>query len=138
MLGAITEANRLMPDICIALDVTFATQPGVGDASFKMGDGASLSLGPNFHPALYDTMIESAEKYGYTIHPEVTPGNSGTDAWAIQIALEGIPAALIGIPIRNMHSTAETVDIKDLERTARWLAEFMGDLAPDYSVVWSD
>ncbi|MFN8421333.1 MAG: M20/M25/M40 family metallo-hydrolase [Anaerolineae bacterium] len=137
-IGAISEANRLLPDLAVALDVTFATQPGVHDSSFELGGGPTLGLGPNFHPVLYDAMMKAADQADITVTAEITPGHSGTDAWPLQTAWEGIPTALIGIAVRNMHSTVETVDIKDIERSARWLAEFICGLAPDYSVVWDD
>lgn len=137
-MGAISEGNRLMPDLAIALDVTFAIQPGVTDSPFAMGGGPTLGLGPNFHPALYEAIMKAATDAGITLSPEITPGHSGTDAWALQTAWEGIPTALIGIPIRNMHSTVETVDLQDIERSARLLTEFICTLAPDFSVVWDD
>ena len=59
---------------------------------------------------------------------EPVPGRSGTDAWAIQITREGIPTALLGIPLRNMHTSVETVSLKDVERTGRLMAGFIGKL----------
>ena len=56
------------------------------------------------------------------------PGNSGTDAWAIQVAQEGIPTGLLSVPIRYMHSAVETVALDDLDRTARLLAAFIARL----------
>jgi tetrahedral aminopeptidase len=40
----------------------------------------------------------------------------------------GIPTGLLSIPIRNMHTPAETVVLKDIERTARLLASFVAGL----------
>jgi endoglucanase len=138
LYGAVVEGHDLFPDLAIALDVTFGDQSGGGDPTFKLGDGPTLGIGPNFHPALYDSMMALAEKLDITVHPEATPGHSGTDAWEIQIVREGVPSALIGLPSRNMHTPIETVDLKDMERTARWLAEFIVSLTPDYmdTIVW--
>lgn len=138
LYGAAVEGHDLFPDLAIALDVTFGDQSGGGDPTFKLGDGPTLGIGPNFHPALYDSMTALAEKLDITVHPEATPGHSGTDAWEIQIVREGVPSALIGLPSRNMHTSVEIVDLKDMERTARWLAEFIVSLTPDYmdTIVW--
>jgi putative aminopeptidase FrvX len=56
------------------------------------------------------------------------PGRSGTDAWAIQVTREGIPTALLSIPLRYMHTSVETLSLKDVERTGRLMAGFVGRL----------
>lgn len=138
LLGAEIGAKHLMPDVAIALDVTFGDQPGGGSPTFKLGAGPTLGIGPNFHPALYDALQKTAERLELTFHPEIAPGHSGTDAWPIQVAREGIPSALIGLATNNMHTTVETVEIKDIERIGRWLAEFVAELPADFltSLVW--
>ncbi len=136
--GARVEAYRLQPDIAIALDVTFGTQPGVSDGAFKLGGGPTLGLGVNFHPALYDAINGAAERLEMTLQPEPLPGSSGTDAWPIQVSRDGIPTALLSPPIRNMHSPVETVDPKDVERTGRLLAEFIAGIDAEFlaTIVW--
>lgn len=136
--GAMTEAYRLQPDIAIALDVTFGTQPGVSGGDYAVGGGPALSLGANFHPVLYEAINAAAERIEMTLHPDPLPAHSGTDAWPIQISQNGIPSALLNIPIRNMHSSVETVDVKDIERAGRVLAEFIAGLTPEFlaTIVW--
>ena len=70
---------------------------------------------------------------------EPVPGRSGTDAWAIQVAREGIPTALLGIPIRYMHQPVETLDLRDVERAGRLLAAFVDSLGPGFldDLAWS-
>lgn len=141
LYGARTAAYQIRPDIAIALDVTFAPQPGVnGDDTCEMDGGPALGLGPNIHPKLYDKLKETARYYEIKTQDEVLPGNSGTDAWAIQVALEGIPTALLGVPIRNMHSPVETVDLRDIERTGRLLAHFIAGLDAEFlaAIAWGE
>ena len=38
---------------------------------------------------------------------ETMPRHSGTDAYAMQVAAEGIPTMVIGIPLRYMHTPVE-------------------------------
>ncbi|MFZ4812961.1 MAG: M20/M25/M40 family metallo-hydrolase [Phototrophicaceae bacterium] len=131
--GAATAAHHIAPDIAIALDVTFGTQPGNnGSDTYELGSGATLSMGPNFHPKLFAAIKQSAQALEMTISEEVLTGNSGTDAWAIQVAQVGIPTALIGIPLRNMHSPVETLDLRDIERAGRLLAHFIATLDADF------
>ncbi len=139
LMGATTAAYHIQPDIAIALDVTFATQPGVdGDISRDMGGGPVLSFGPNFHPKLVEQIRKTAKQHEIKIQEDILPGNSGTDAWAIQVSREGVPTALLSIPIRNMHSPIETLDLSDIERTGRLLAHFITELNADFlqTIAW--
>ena len=131
--GAQTVAYHVHPHVAIAIDATFAQQPGIsGDEYPKLGDSPVIDMGPNFHPVLFDSIVEAAKRLELNAFEQVSPGRSGTDAWAIQISHEGIPTALLNIPARNMHSTVETVSLKDIDRTGRVMGEFIAGLSPDY------
>lgn len=141
LLGATTAAHHINPDIAIALDVTFADQPGVGENSAgEMNKGAVIGIGPNFHIKLSEQIEKTAKYHEIKVQHEALPGRSGTDAWAIQVSREGVPTALLSIPIRNMHSPVETVDLGDIERTGRLLAHFIAGLDADFMGVidWDD
>jgi endoglucanase len=131
--GATSAAYRIAPDIAVALDVTFARQPGVeADVSVDLGGGPALGVGPNLHTRLTEALRSTAKAQEIKLQDEIIPGNSGTDAWAIQVAREGIPTGLISIPIRNMHTPVETVDLRDIERAGRLLANFIARLDADF------
>jgi endoglucanase len=127
--GAVTSTFGVQPSVGIALDVTFARQPGAGDEETVEWDkGPAIALGPNMHPTLHERLVQTAKSSEIPYVIEVLPGNSGTDAWAMQVTQAGIPTGLLSIPIRNMHTPAETVVLKDIERTARLLASFVAGL----------
>jgi putative aminopeptidase FrvX len=127
--GAITSAYGLSPDAAIAIDATFGNQPGVSEAkTLKMGQGPAIGFGPNIHPKLHQTLVEVAKELEIPYQVEPVPGRSGTDAWAIQVTREGIPTALLSIPLRYMHTSVETLSLKDVERTGRLMAGFIGRL----------
>ncbi len=139
--GAQTAAYAIQPDIAIALDVGFGEQPGInGDDAFPLGEGPSIALGANIHPRLYDKLLEVADAFEIKYHVEPIPSRTGTDAWAIQVAREGVPTALLSIPLRNMHSPVETIDIRDIERTGRLLAHFITALDVDFlgAIAWNE
>lgn len=141
LLGAATAAYHINPDIAIALDVGFAEQPGISsDESLEMGGGPAIALGPNFHPKLHSKLTELADRYEIKWQLDVIPGRSGTDAWAIQVAREGVPSALLSLPLRNMHSPVETLDLRDIERAGRLLAQFIASLDADFmsSLTWDE
>ena len=138
-LGAYTSAFELHPQIAIAVDTAFAKGPGANDwQAIPMGQGVGLGIGPNMHPFLHEKLKELAERLEIPWSLDVMPADSGTDAFALQITAEGIPTALLEIPIRYMHTPVEAVAVKDIQRTGRLLAEFVASLAPDFAdtIVW--
>ncbi|PZN07820.1 M42 family peptidase [Thermaerobacter sp. FW80] len=121
--GAATSAYGLEPTLAVAVDVTFGDQPGIPDGkTVALGQGAAIAQGANVHPRVLAALREAATAEGIATQPEPIPGSSGTDAWAIQIAREGIPTALVSVPLRHMHSPAEVVDLGDVREAARLLA----------------
>jgi endoglucanase len=139
--GAATSAFDLHPDLAIAIDVTFAKSPGAdGWETFPLGRGPALGWGANLHPFLYKKFKELAEKLEIPVAMDVVPAHSGTDAHAIQVAREGIPTMLLGIPLRYMHTPVEVIAVKDLQRVGRLLAEFISGLEPDFlsQIVWDE
>lgn len=137
--GALTSAYGLAPTIAVAIDVTFGHQPGLPEAeTVKMGQGPSIALGPNIHPKIFDGLVTAAKAMELSHQIEPLSGASGTDAWAIQVCREGIPTGLLGIPLRYMHTSVETVVLKDIERTGRLLAGFIARLDDDFldALTW--
>ncbi len=127
--GAVTAAYGLVPDLAVAIDVTFGQSPGLNPPEvFKVGGGPVITMGPNFHPALVRRFEDAAAADRFTVQREADPAAGGTDAWAIQVAREGIPSALLSIPLRYMHTTVEMLNIEDLNNTGRLLASFARSL----------
>jgi endoglucanase len=130
--GALTSPFDIRPDIAIVVDVCFAKSQDSNDwRSLPFGEGVGLGYGPNIHPALYDAFEKKAKALEIPYNKDLMPKMSGTDAMAVQIVAEGIPCAILGIPLRYMHTPVETVSLKDIRRTGRLMAEFIADLAPD-------
>jgi len=139
--GAATSAFDLHPDLAVAVDVTFARGPGAGDwQTFPMGKGLTLGWGANLHPFLYKNFKELADKLEIPVAMEITPTHSGTDAYSIQVAREGIPTMVLGIPLRYMHTPVELVAVRDMQRVGRLLSEFISGLEDDFSskIVWDE
>ncbi|MCD6520470.1 MAG: M42 family metallopeptidase [Anaerolineae bacterium] len=132
--GATVGAYGIAPDIAIAVDVGFGRQPGVEEKeSIVMDGGPAIAKGPNIHPVMHQTLVEVAKRYELKHQLEIIPGASGTDAWAIQVTREGIPSALLSIPLRYMHTSVETVCIRDIERTGRLMALFISQLDESFA-----
>ena len=121
--GATTGAFGVAPDLGIAIDVGFGKQPGVPEDRAEIpGKGPTMVIGPNIHPALFKHFKDTAKLHEIPVQESVEPGGTGTDANAIQITREGIPTMLFSVPIRNMHTPVETLNLKDLRRCGRLMA----------------
>lgn len=130
--GALTSAFALRPSLAVAVDVTWARAPGLPEhRTFPLGDGPTNAWGPNIHPGVHKALQEAAERVEVPLTNEPLPGHSGTDAFALQIAGEGIPTGVLGIPLLNMHTPVEIVSMTDIRRTGRLLAEFVAGLTPE-------
>lgn len=127
--GATTSTYGIVPDIGIAIDVGFGKQPGVSERdAIELDKGPALTIGPNIHPAMWSELKRVADTFEIPVQVEVDPRPTGTDARAIQVTREGIPTALLSIPLRNMHTPIETLATKDLARTGRLMAQFIAGL----------
>lgn len=124
--GAKMASFNENPDIGIAIDVTFdGGKFGDSDRENKLGGGPVICVGPNVHPKLRKELIELSKEYNIPYQVEVEPGNTGTDAWDIQVAKEGIPSLLISIPIKYMHTSVEIVNMDDIKNTGRLIAKLI-------------
>ncbi len=137
--GAKTSAFGVEPDVGVAVDVGFASDvPGESKkktADIKLGGGPILTRGANINPHVFDRLTAAADAKKIPYQLEATPGGTGTDANAMQLTRSGVATALISIPSRYMHTPVEVVDLKDLENSAKLLAEFICGLEPNASFI---
>lgn len=123
--GALMVTHRLRPDAAICLDVTHSTDtPGIDKSKFG---GTALRAGPTVthgtcnHPVLVERIMNVAEKKKIPLQHEASSNHSGTDTTAIYRVQEGVPSALVSLPLRYMHSVVEMVSLKDIEHTINLL-----------------
>jgi len=115
--GAITSAYGIQPDLGISVDVTrTGDTPEAYTMAVSLGGGPAVKVkdgGMLAHPAVKDLLIETAEESGIPYQLEVLAGGS-TDAMAIQVSREGVPAGCLSIPCRYVHTPSEMVDHNDV------------------------
>lgn len=128
-LGAIASAYRINPEIAIVLDATYGDMPGLDEyETYRLGGGPTLGIGPGYHARLRSRLLEAAAKEQIPCQDEWEPRPRGTDAAPIQLTRDGIPTALVSIPVRYMHTPGEVVATADVERAARLLVRFSLEL----------
>lgn len=126
--GAQIAAQRINPDVGIALDVT--TTGDVPDAvpmAVELGKGAAIKVkdsGMIAHAGLVKVMKQRAKEANIPHQLEVLTGGT-TDARPMQIANGGVAAGCISIPCRYVHSQSETVDADDVENCIKLLVEIL-------------
>ena len=127
--GAIMATYRLKPDVCVCLDVTHATDtPGLEAAkhgSVKLGGGPTLTHGTANHPLVVKRLSKLAADGKIPIQHEASSRTTGTDTDKIFHSREGVPSALVSLPLRCMHSVVETAHLDDIAHTIELLTAFV-------------
>lgn len=131
--GARVAAHMLRPEVAVALDVTYATDSSGGDAheagDHRLGGGPAIFRGPTVHPRVFELLVEAAQAESIE-HTVETGSTTATDADSVFASRAGIPAGVVSIPLRNMHSPIEIIELADLEACIRLLVAFARLLEP--------
>lgn len=124
-VGAIVSTNRVIPDFCVAVDVTHGRTPDVSkDQAFPLGGGPAIGVGPNITRWMSRRMKAKCEENNWPYNLEVMEGHTGTNGWHMQICQEGIATSVLSLPLKYMHTPIEVLDLEDMETTAKLLAAF--------------
>lgn len=122
--GAQLVAHRLRPDLAICIDVTHETNSPKMD-KLKQGDisfeGIVLTVSPQTNQKINKFIESVAKKNNIKIQYSVNGESTGTDTDSFAYSRSGIPAVLLSIPLRYMHTTVEMAKISVVEDTIRLL-----------------
>lgn len=125
--GATTMTNRIAPDIGIALDTGIAGDtPGIDpdSARGKLGAGPTIlmydaSMIP--HTGLRDLVLDTAEEHDIPLQVDVM-ARGGTDAGRMHLFGAGVPAIVLGVPVRYIHTHSAILHLDDFAQ----LIELLG------------
>lgn len=124
--GAGPAAFCTNPAASVSVDVSFAMAPSEkAEECGKLGDGPMIGVSPCLDWKLSEQLRQLAAAAEIPFQLECMAETTGTNADRIGVTAGGIPTALVSIPLRNMHTPVEVVDLDDVENTARLLAELM-------------
>ncbi|MBO4877698.1 MAG: M20/M25/M40 family metallo-hydrolase [Ruminococcus sp.] len=124
--GAAIGAYALDADIALAVDVSFATAPGEDpEKCGVLGKGPMIGISPSLSREVTNDLIDTAKTAGIPWQPEVMNGLTSTNADRYSVAREGAKTCTVSIPLRNMHTPAEVIDLTDVELTGRLIAEYI-------------
>lgn len=126
--GAAVGAYALQPDVALVVDVTHAKTPDGKEALTEGQKGAAIGVGPNLNRAVTRDLFRIAEERGIAHQTEPLPGDSGTNAAAIQIARQGVATGLVSLPLKYMHTPVETVWTADMEAIEALLTAYVEEM----------
>ncbi|HLR36846.1 MAG TPA: M42 family metallopeptidase [Chitinophagaceae bacterium] len=138
--GAEMISRRIKPDVAIVTDVTHdTTTPMINkkvEGDNSCGKGPVLSYAPAVHNLLLKSLRASADKNNISYQLQAANRITGTDTDAFAYSSDGIPSALISLPLRYMHTTVEMVSKKDVEATIDLMYHALLDIQPDMKLTY--
>ncbi len=134
--GAKTSAYSISPDVALAVDVSIAgDHPGITkkDSPIELGKGPAITVvdgsgrGLITHPRVLKWLKSTAKRYKIPVQMDVSEGGT-TDATAIHLTKEGVPAGVVSVPARYIHTPVEVVDLNDIKNTIELLSKAVLDI----------
>ncbi len=123
--GVAPAAFDLKPDYAVVIDVNLAHVPSTDKCeTVEMGEGISVSFSAITDGALTRRATELCEKKEIPYQRCAAPSSTGTNATCLSIVGHGIPVVDVGLPLKNMHTATEVIDLRD----ARTLADFVREI----------
>ena len=128
--GSAMIANRIHPNLAIATDVTHDTQSPLYNKK-KHGD-ISCGKGPviAYAPAVHHKVAN------FEIQNDFCAPSTGTDTDSFAYCQEGIPSALISLPLKYMHTTVEMVNANDLDSVIKLMYFTLKNITPDFNTSY--
>ena len=120
--GIAPAAFNLKPDYAVVIDVNLASVPGAERSeTVDMSEGISIAISAITDKKLTRLALELCEENSIKCQKCAAPSSTGTNTTCLSIVSDGIPVADIGLPIKNMHTYTEVLDLND----AKSLADFV-------------
>lgn len=124
--GARTTTFDISPDEAVVLDVSFADAPDVpSNECGKLGGGAMIGMSPVLDKNISKRLVSIAKENNLSYQTEVMGRRTGTNGDVISISKSGVKTGLVSIPLRNMHTDCEIIDIKDIENVCDLLENYI-------------
>ncbi len=130
--GAEMISRRIKPDVAIITDVCHDTHSPLYDkkkqGDQKCGKGPVLTYGPAVQNNVLKMVIQVAEKQKIAYQRAAVSRSTGTDTDSFAYSGEGVPSALISLPLKYMHTTVETIHKQDLQQVIDLMYAFVVQL----------
>lgn len=133
--GAKNAVYDLKPTAAIAVDVMPCTdQPEVKKETFgetKVGSGPVITRGVRTNNKMSEELIKVSQKKKIPYQIDVDYGHTWTDADPISQSRAGVPVAVVSVPTRYLHTSVETLNLKDVDLSVDLIAEYISQTKLD-------
>ena len=124
--GAKTAAFNFEATASIVVDTTFGNFVNIPPHKTGiLSRGALIGVSPVLDKTLGEKLKNIALSSNIPFQYEIMGGKTSTNADMISTTKSGIPTALLSIPIRNMHTPSEVVNIGDINNTANIIIKYL-------------
>lgn len=123
--GASIATWAVRPDMAIAIDVTHAHTPDANPLQTVSIDDITVTRGPNLHKKMTNDLITVGKAYDIPVVVQVAERMTGTNARHIQVVREGVPVALIGLPLKYMHTQVETIKLSSVKAIGKLMYQYI-------------
>ncbi len=127
--GAQMIAHRIKPNLAIITDVCHDTHSPLYNkkesGDIKAGNGPVLTYGAAVHHNVLEMLIKVAEEKEIKFQRAAASRSTGTDTDSFAYSNEGVPSALISLPLKYMHTTVETAHKDDVQHVITLMYEFL-------------
>ena len=134
--GAGNPVYNFKPSAAIAIDVIPSSdQPEIPKERFgvtKLGEGPVITRGVRSNNRLADELIAAAKAKKIKYQIDVDFGHTWTDADPISQSRGGVAIGVVSVATRYLHSSVETLSLKDIDMTVDLLAEYITRSKLDY------
>lgn len=134
LIGGATTAYKIQPDWGIVVDCLEAND--ASELTKILGNGPSITIKDEEtlgNRTINKWLIDMAKKKKISIQKDVSDIGT-TDAATIAATREGIPSTVIGVPIRNLHTTVSVASKNDIDDTIELLYSLLKN--PPKTKVW--
>lgn len=117
---------KINPNEAIVLDVSFGDGIGISEEECgKLGKGAMIGVSPILDKRISQKLMDIAKENEIPYQIEAMGSKSGTNADMVSVSRSGVPTETLSIPLRNMHTDVEVVDLNDLQSVCDILYEYI-------------
>ena len=114
--GSARSAFEIEPDIAIITDVNFASGDGTPEHEcIKCRGGAAVDISSLTDRTLTRNIIKLLKDKGIKHQIICEPGKTYTNNEGLLISGKGVRTAVLSVPLKNMHTPCETVNLEDIK-----------------------
>ncbi|MDO8556596.1 MAG: M20/M25/M40 family metallo-hydrolase [Nanoarchaeota archaeon] len=131
LYGAKTSIHGIDPDYAIIVDVTNADDKNTNPTKV-LGHGPTLTIkdADMLSNPCIDAWVQRAAKRKKSRLQLDVADEGTTDALTISIAKGGIPTTVLGVPVRNLHTTTSVAHTDDIDQCVIILEEILKNPDP--------